>query len=176
MEIILMSITVRPATEADYEDICRLFREADVLHSHALPHVFQLSEEPARPKEFMHGILADNNAALLVAEDGGKIAGFISVAVRESAPAPMMVPRRYGYIEDIAVFSNSRRHGVGRALMTAAERWGKKMGVTGFELTVWDFNNKAKAFFTEMGYSMASHRMWKLTGDTGEKKTSSTGI
>ena len=163
-----MSIVVRVATEADYEDICRLFEELDELHRVAVPQVFRLSEGPARPKEHIYGVLSDNNATLLVAEDSGRLVGLIEVAVRESAPVPIMVPRRYGYIENIVVLNISHRRGIGRALMAAAEHWAKYKGVTAFELNVWNFNKMAIAFFEAMGYSIASHRMWKLTGDKDE--------
>ena len=38
-----MGITIRAASEADYEDICRLFRELDEIHHVAVPQVFQLA-------------------------------------------------------------------------------------------------------------------------------------
>jgi GNAT superfamily N-acetyltransferase len=163
-----MGITVRLAIEADYEDLCHLFEELDRLHRVAVPEVFRLSEGPARPKEHIYGVLYDNNAVLLVAEDNGRLVGLIEVAVRESAPVPIMVPRRYGYIENIVVLDVVHRRGIGRALMAAAGRWAKNKGVNTFELNVWDFNKRAIAFFETMGYSMASHRMWKLTGDNDE--------
>jgi ribosomal protein S18 acetylase RimI-like enzyme len=160
-----MDIMVRPAGEADYEDLCNLFEELDELHRVAVPQVFRLSEGPARPKEHIYGVLSDDNTTLLVAEDNGGLVGLIEVAVRESAPVPIMVPRRYGYIENIVVLNVSHRHGIGRKLMVAAEHWAKHKGATAIELNVWDFNDRAKAFFEAMGYSMASHRMWKSVGD-----------
>jgi len=163
-----MGIVVRVVTEADYEDIWRLFEELDELHRVAVPQVFRLSEGPARPKEHIYGVLSDDNATLLVAEDNGRLVGLIEAAVRESAPVPIMVPRRYGYIENIVVLNTSHRHGIGKKLMAAAEQWAKNKGASAIELNVWDFNDRAKAFFTSMGYVMASHRMWKLTGDNDE--------
>jgi len=163
-----MGITIRAASEADYEDICRLFQELDEIHRVAVPQVFRLSEGPARPKEHIYGVLSDDNTTLLVAEDNGRLVGLIEVAVRESAPVPIMVPRRYGYIENIVVLNISHHRGIGRELMVAAERWAKNKGVMAFELNVWDFNKRAIAFFEAMGYYMASHRMWKLFGDVDE--------
>ncbi len=94
--------------------------------------------------------------------------GFVQVNLRELLPVPIMVSRYYAYIEDIAVLNTSHRHGIGLGLMTAAERRGKDKVVTAIELNVWDFDKRAIALKKAMGYSMASHRMCKLTVDNDE--------
>ncbi len=66
-----MGLITRPATETDYKGICILYREADLLHSKAMPQIFQLSEGPARPKEYMLSILSDNNETFIVTEYSG---------------------------------------------------------------------------------------------------------
>ncbi|MFQ6077792.1 MAG: GNAT family N-acetyltransferase [Thermodesulfobacteriota bacterium] len=57
-----MELSIREAAERDYESLCEIFEEVDSLHREALPHVFCKSDGPARSKDFIFGIIADNLA------------------------------------------------------------------------------------------------------------------
>ena len=118
-----MDFTIRKAAEQDYEGLCGIYSEGDLLHSQALPQIFAAPQEAFRNREFISGILKDKNAAMFVAESGGEIIGLIHVLIRESPGITVMVERRYGYITDIAVTGGRRSYGIGKALMREAEQW-----------------------------------------------------
>ena len=63
-----MDIALRAATREDYELLCMLFTQLDRVHSQALPEFFRPIEGPARTQEFFAELLANEDAALFVAE------------------------------------------------------------------------------------------------------------
>lgn len=156
-----MDFTIRKATEQDYEGLSKIFAEVDTLHAEELPHVFVEPEEIPRGKEFVSGIIADENAAFFVAEHNSQVVGLIHVAIRESPAIPIMVQRRYAYVEAVAVTQQLRGRGVGRALMEEAQLWSIQKKASQVELNVWDFNERAITFFKRLGYNMIRHGMWK---------------
>ena len=66
--------------------------------------------------------------AVLVADDGGRLVGFVEVALRDWAEGCRTRP--VGYVEGWYVRPERRRAGVGRALIEAAERWTLSRGCT----------------------------------------------
>lgn len=156
-----MDFTIREATEQDYEGLCKLFAEGDLLHNQALPQIFTKPDGPFRSREFISRILEDESAVILVAESGGQVISLIHVLIRESPDIPIMVKRRYAYISDIAIAERLRGSGIGKALMRQAERWAIQRNVSQFELNVWDFNKNAIAFFKKLGYTPSRHILWK---------------
>ncbi len=159
-----MNISIRKANLEDYQALCELCAEVDALHHEALPHVFREPSEPARTKESVSNIIASEEAALFIAESNqpyGKVIGFVHVEVREAPDAPILVPQRYGWIQDIVVAKDWRRLGVGQKLAQRAEGWLLEHGVHEVRLWVWEFNEGATAFYEETGYTTASRMMWK---------------
>jgi len=68
-----------------------------------------------------------SDAEVFVAEDGkGILFGFVEVGARSYADGCGSSP--VGYIEAWYVDPSMRRHGVGRALLAAAERWARERG------------------------------------------------
>ena len=118
-----MDFTIRKAAERAYEGLCEIYSEGDLLHSQALPQIFAAPQEPFRNREFISGILKDENAAMVVAESSGEIIGLVHVSTRESLNLTVIVTRRYAYIGDIPVTGGRRSHGIGKALMREAEQW-----------------------------------------------------
>lgn len=155
-----MNAVIRRATVADYEALCSIWAEVDGLHADALPHLFRRIEGPERSHEHVADLLADDNTAILVAEQAGEMVGVVTVVVRTAPAHPMFVPRIWADIEDISVRSAHRRRGIGRALMDAAHDWARQRGITAVELTVWEFNEDARSFYEELGYTTQRRRMY----------------
>ena len=162
--------SIREATERDHEDLCELFREVDFLHAEALPHVFRVPEPPARTIPFLSDILANENAALLVAEQDGAVIGLTHVHILSSPDRPAAVPRRYGVIEIVAVAEGFRRQGIGKALLDRAERWILGRGTNEIQLGVWEFNANARALYEQLGYETAVRRLWKRVDSRKEEE------
>jgi ribosomal protein S18 acetylase RimI-like enzyme len=156
-----MELMIRKATPRDYEALCALYAEVDALHRDAVPSVFRVPNSSPRTREFVSGIIADENAALLVAESKGKVIAFLCVRIRQAPDIPILTPRRFARIEEIVVSKAFQRHGVGQALLDKAHRWALERQVRQVELTVWEFNKAAIAFYERQGYTIAHRTMWR---------------
>jgi ribosomal protein S18 acetylase RimI-like enzyme len=155
-------VAIRQATRQDYDGLCAVIKEIDAYHADAIPHFFQHYEgRPARSWDWFAGALDSPDSLLLVAEDDGAIVGFLWGLVRQSAELPMHVPRRWLVVDMIGVAATHRGQGVGRALMAHAHEWAHGQGIFEAELTVWEFNQRAIAFYEELGYTTTVRRMWK---------------
>jgi len=102
---------------------------------------YQVSEDSARAR-FAKGV--ENNATILIAEELGSVVGFIWY-VHQGAF------NRSGYIMLIGVDPDAQSHGIGYALMDAAEKEMFKSNADIF-LLVSDFNVKAQQFYKRLGY------------------------
>jgi ribosomal protein S18 acetylase RimI-like enzyme len=154
-----MNCSLREATIDDFDGICEVLEEVDVLHCQALPHIFRTTEKPVRSKAYISERTVGGNEAFWVAENGNRIMGVLHISIEEAPDLPIIVPRRYGKIHTLAVRQDYRRLGIGRSLMKKAHDWAMEKGITQLELTVWEFNKGAIAFYEEFGYSTESRRM-----------------
>jgi ribosomal protein S18 acetylase RimI-like enzyme len=145
-------IAIRPATIADYAGIAVVFSEIELLHRQALPYIFRATDGPALERDFFEAQMADEEAIWLVVEQAGEIAGFAFVRILYAPNRPMLVQRRYAYVENLAVRVSAQRSGIGRALIQRAEGWAREHEVDEIELNVWEFNAGAIAFYQELGY------------------------
>lgn len=150
---------IREATPADYEALCALFQEADAQHREHLPHLFRPPPGPARDREHVLGLISAESAALLVAEDGGELVGLVNVWVRETPDIPILVPHRFAVVDDLVVRSSHRRRGIGRALLERAHGWARAQGAVRIQLTVYEFNEEAMAFYRALGYQPLLRRL-----------------
>jgi ribosomal protein S18 acetylase RimI-like enzyme len=88
-----------------------------------------------------------------------EIVGTVHAMLREPPPIPLFEPRRFAVIDNLVVKNSYRRQGIGRALMEAAQRWAASEGANMVELTVYEFNEEAQAFYSRLGYATESRRM-----------------
>lgn len=145
-------MVIRKAMLQDYDELCGLMAEVDELHRINLPQRFREPEGPTREWEYFRSVIADENVGFFVAEDDGELVGFVHVVVRDSRDIPILVPRRYAFIDSIAVREELRGTGIGRALMERAHEWAVSMGAPKMELNVFEFNEDAVAFYRKLGY------------------------
>ena len=156
-----MEISVRTATAEDYNSLCELFDEGDALHRDNLPHLFQKPGGAARELDYYLGLVADENVALLVAEVGEKLVGFVHAILRDTPAFPIFVPRCYATVEGIVVKSGFQNHGIGKILMDNVQDWATAKGATSIELNVYEFNETAISFYERLGYQSFSRKMSK---------------
>jgi len=77
----------------------------------------------------------------------------------------------YAYIDDVAVDSEYRRHGVGRALIERAIEWAKEKGLPGLMLETQNNNVAACKLYEQCGFELRgfdTHLYKGLNPDTDE--------
>jgi ribosomal protein S18 acetylase RimI-like enzyme len=143
---------VRPATRRELDRVAALWT---LLLAH---HAGEASLAPAaRPeaalREHLEALLAGGDAALLVAEAEGELAGF--AALRALRRPALFAETRRGEIEALYVREERRRAGVGRALAGASLRWMAERGLSRAALQVAAGNAAGQAFWRALGFSDA---------------------
>jgi ribosomal protein S18 acetylase RimI-like enzyme len=154
-----MAVTIRRATERDFTALSALWREADAFHAAALPDRFRAPAGDARSRAFVVGELAREDAGLFVAEDAGRVVGFVRITAHRAPDVPCYVPRVWAMVEELVVGEGARRRGIGRLLMARAHAWAHERGLAEVELSVYAFNAGAIALYERLGYTVVSHRM-----------------
>lgn len=153
-------ISIRQAGLDDYDAICMLFEQVDLLHANALPELFQPGVGPARSQEWFAQISASKEDALFVAEQRGVLVGLILCQVRYSPAFELFVPRRYAHVNDIVVRESSQGQGIGQMLLRRVHEWAKEQSMTEIDLDVYEFNTSARLFYERLGYQTMRRTMW----------------
>ena len=89
----------------------------------------------------------DNREAVYVAELDGTVVGFIHAETYKLLYSEAMVN-----ILGIAVDSQYRRHGAGKALLHQVENWAKSMGINTVRLNSGAARKDAHRFYEALGY------------------------
>ena len=118
----LVTIAIRPATPRDSGAWLRL--------RHALWPDGSASEHRAEIDRFFAGQAREPLAVLLAEDEAGGVLGLAELSIRPSAEG--CSSDRVAYLEGWFVVPEARRRGVGRALVAAAEEWGRDQGCTEF--------------------------------------------
>lgn len=90
-----------------------------------------------------------------IAEDNGKVVGYIWFKVIDSAMG------KFGRMEHLFVDEAYREKGLGRKLVEEAEEHFRKQGVKKVKLTVTTTNETAISLYKDMGYEIKRYRMEK---------------
>ncbi len=115
-----MPITIRPLSAADRPQWEALFRAYIRFYKAQVPDdVIALAWTRVLGQE-------DGFLGLVAEEEGGRLVGLAHVLFHRSTWSPT----HYCYLEDLFVDIDTRRHGVGRALIEAVLREADKRGAT----------------------------------------------
>ena len=119
--------TIRMATAADQESLGRFGAALMRQHHNADPKRFLMVESPeVGYGRFLVSQLSDDSSLLMVAEDAGKVSGYVYADIEGTNWMEFRGP--CGVVHDFYVDETSRRTGAGRALMTAAIEWIQSKG------------------------------------------------
>ena len=152
--------SIRETVPTDYSGLVPIAAEVHMLHYAAHPSIFQPVERASPlPRVYFDELLADDMSTIQVAEIAGAIVGFVIVKVFDTPPIETLVPRRILSINSMVVTGAQRGKGIGQALVEAAIVWGRAKGATTLELTVWEFNQRAKALYERLGLTTIYHKM-----------------
>lgn len=152
---------IRKAGEGDVERIAFLSVDTTSLMSSLCPEGFgeglrsRLNVEDE--KKVFTEALADDDTGLFVAESAGEVIGFVTAVVERYSDDHITAP--FVTVQFLAVEKSSRRKGVGKALLEAAEDWARSKEISTVDLIVWASNEPAKALFREQGFISLETRM-----------------
>ncbi len=134
---------VRDVTPSDAPAWLRLRRELWPGHGE--------SEHAADIAEFLEGHAREPLAVLVAADGAGQLIGFAELSIR--AYAEGCHTDRVAYLEGWYVAPDARNQGVGRALITAAEAWGRSQGCMEFASDAEITNDGSAAAHKALGFT-----------------------
>lgn len=147
-------MTIRQLTLQDFEGVNDLFMQLHSVHVKNRPDIYRQIEKPTTPKAWdFEPSLSDPNKIMLGAEIDGNLVGFAVFVLRCPANSAL-VPRKFVYLDDIAVDENHRQKGIGKALYLEGIKRAKERGATAVELKVWSFNKSAIDFYRSLGMTV----------------------
>ena len=153
-----MSITIRPATAADYDDVARITQQAYLAGGH-------LREEAEYLQTLGDVAHRAEHALVWVAELDGRVAGSVALSLQGEAYSDIA---RAGELEFrmLAVDPQLQRGGVGRALVRAIVDYARTLdGVHTVSLTSVDNMSGAHRLYESLGFVRAPERDWTVPGE-----------
>jgi GNAT superfamily N-acetyltransferase len=103
--------------------------------------------DPARARATLADAVASPDAAVLVADEDGALAGLCTAYLDLDSV-------RFGrrcWVEDLAVDPSRRSRGIGAALLAAARDWARERGATHLELDTGENRADAQRFYEREG-------------------------
>jgi ribosomal protein S18 acetylase RimI-like enzyme len=147
-----VSISIRPATAADGAAVLDLAP--------------RLTEGVAPWRDQARALIAARNWLTGSLTDAAAGTGIVFVATSPPTLGVLsMRPTRHftgehdGYIGELAVAEHAARHGIGRALIDAAESWARDAGLANLTLHTGSYNTTARAFYAALGFTEEEVRL-----------------
>jgi aminoglycoside 6'-N-acetyltransferase I len=135
---------VRPIVEEDLSEWFRLRRK-----------LWDATSDEDHKAEMIDILDHSETQLVVVAESGnGKLAGFLEASIRPFVED--CESDNVGYLEGWFVDPEYRRQGVGRMLVSAAEKWAKARGCTEMASDAELGNEMSLAAHTQLGYQETS--------------------
>jgi GNAT superfamily N-acetyltransferase len=147
-------LLIREANADDWPNVAALLAEL------GRPDVRGAPEEDEARVLFL-SYLARPDAVALVAEDDGRVAGFLDMEyrVRLNFTTPQ------AWIPDLIVDEGSRGLGIGRALLEQAEELAREHGCWSMTLESATWRERAHAFYLREGWEETGKAFSKVLGD-----------
>lgn len=104
---------------------------------------------------YLETVAAAQQGQISVAESTAGLLGFVVCFVEQLDPGDLHVvepERTYGYVSDLYVVPSRRQHGVGAALMQAAEQHFLQLGLSVVRVGLLYANEPAARFYQKTGY------------------------
>ena len=162
-----MAVKIREATKDDFFAIDLLFIEENRYHVELIPEIFRI-RNPIITEKWLDEIILNPDEQLFVCLASDKIVGMVLIALLGMPDNGELNPRRYVYVDEIAVKLGFRGRGIGKQLMVRVHQWAIERGINEIELNVWEKNKLAIGFYERLGYQTLRRGMrFKL--DDGEE-------
>jgi len=151
-------IEVRLAGAEDVDCVMELSSSGSSFHASSPIFMPDMHRDTDRAfKEELARALVDEKQAVLLAHEKGQSVGMLRIApARGSA---MFLPDKSANIGDTAVVEQSRRLGVGSALLRASIAWARNNGYEHLTLRFHTANAQARSFWTGHGFEPVMYHL-----------------
>lgn len=171
-------LSVRVATADDAAVVAELNGTVQALHHRNRPDRFPAPDAAGVARNFERWLGPDDRPPPRpgasatrgwICEDGtGRAVGYAIAILTRREATPFTSAASWVELDQIAVREDCRGSGAGRALAAAVVAWAAELDVAEVELTVWEFNATARAFFASLGFSTRQRRLSAPVPRVGE--------
>ncbi len=136
----MTTLATRHATADDLDALAPLFD--------AYRRFYEQPGDVALASDYLHARMERRESTILVAEADGQLLGFCQLYPTWCSVAAARIFVLY----DLFVDEGVRRAGVGRALMLAAQHFGRQAGAVRLDLSTARTNARAQALYESLGW------------------------
>ncbi|SES67598.1 Protein N-acetyltransferase, RimJ/RimL family [Oceanobacillus limi] len=139
---------IREIQHSDAEKLADLMQQVDESSQYMLWEAGERKITTEGSQKMITGILESRNSNLFVAEDNGKLMGYL-LAIGGNAKR-----NKHAAYLVIGIHSECRGKGVGTLLFNEVERWAMDQNVHRLELTVVTQNEAGLSLYRKMGFEI----------------------
>ena len=145
-------VSIRFAVPDDFAQINHLRKQVNDLHVAGKPEIFK-EGFPEELRDYLYSIFSDPRKKIVVCQLDEKLCAFAVLHHISRPETPYMRQRDYLDIDEFGVDEACQRQGVGTAMIAFIRRYAAEKGIRRIELNMWEFNQKALAFYEELGFT-----------------------
>ncbi|MFC3884453.1 GNAT family N-acetyltransferase [Bacillus songklensis] len=150
-----MGVLYRKANIYDYNGILFVLREADQLHTEAVPDMFPADQVSMPPYTFQSYVSSPSNV-VIVAELNGYIIGYSFAQLYYTSSPSGGEERCSAFIDFFGVKKEYHGLGIALGLFEQTKKWAQKKKADFLQLNVWHFNKRAIRFYEKQGMEPVS--------------------
>src|ERR1041385_4450908 len=146
-----MVATIRKLAEDDIDGICELWKEfarlregltrSRILNDDAADYFFG----------YATGLISRTDTLTLVADDGGKVIGYL-IAQKQRRP-PIYHHTQVAYLSDSFVAESHRGQGILPRFLEELRTWCKQEGITAVDVQIFEGNKDAQQVYQHLGFT-----------------------
>lgn len=152
-----MEPEIRVATKEDYYAVGKIVAEENKFHADLVPEIIQVTD-PIMTHEWFGEVLSNPSKRLFVAVVGSELVGIVLAEIRTNIDDPIFTPRKYMFVDELAVAESHRGQGIGHLLMERVHQLANAQDISAIELQAWERNIPAMGFYENIGY-----KSWRRT-------------
>ncbi|SDN83708.1 Ribosomal protein S18 acetylase RimI [Paenibacillus sp. yr247] len=153
-----MELIIRTARSEDYEAVNAIIRVGQEEHADALPDRFARLDRVVA-MGWYRSFSDQQNKVIFIADLDGLVVGLAMLEMKKSPSYEALVPRTYAYLNELAISPDFQRQGIGTKLYRASVAWAEERAASSLELNVWEFNDRAIAFYKSLGMMTLNRTM-----------------
>lgn len=147
---------IRHAWEGDAEELLRLRKQLDAETTLMMLEPGERTTTVRQEREEIRETFAAGNRTVLIAEEEGRIVGYLEARGGE------FKRNRHNARIIMGVLQDYTGRGIGTSLMKEAENWARQHGIRRLELTVMKHNQRAISLYKKMGFFIEGERKRSL--------------
>lgn len=144
---------IREIELRDVKQVAKIMDQVQKLHCENRPDIFRKRSIDELEKQVIEAINRNENIIIVAENDSEEIVGILNYKIRiiEEGSRPNLKPNSILSISELGVEENWRGKGIGKQLMSEAEKIKRTLGCERIELNCWSFNERAMGFYASCG-------------------------